>query len=471
LNGDSAGFVRALEVFRRAAAAVPAYADFLCTQGIVPGDVRTPTDFAAVPPVTKANYLHAYPLNELAWGGRIVEAGMWSTSSGSSGRPTYWPRDLTAIEQSYELHDRFFRQCFASHERSTLVVIGFAMGNWIGGTYTLAGVQHLRSRGHRVSVITPGINVATILENIADLGPYYDQVVLVGYPPFVKDVLDQAPPAVTDQDIRILMAGENITEAWRDYVLARIGKSHHPDHTCLIYGTADAGIMGHETPTTVRVRRAARDDPAFNRALFGDTPVQPTFVEYEPDYRYVETDDAGFLLFTVDTAFPLIRYRINDRGSTITADALRELAAEHVQPFEITTSSTNSAFIALGQRSDIAATFYALKIFPESVRAALERPDLAPMISGKFRLVTETDQTHEQTLHLHVELRADATVEADLVARVRELVVASLTSTNSEYSQLHQTLGERAEPVVALHGFGTDGFVHDIKHRWTGGGA
>ena len=86
------------------------------------------------------------------------------------------------------------------------------------------------------------------------------------------------------------MAGENISEAWRDYILKRIGKEGKADHTCLIYGTADAGIMGHETPTTIAARRLARNDPRLNVALFGDDDVQPTFVEYQPDFRFTETD-------------------------------------------------------------------------------------------------------------------------------------------------------------------------------------
>jgi phenylacetate-CoA ligase len=240
--------------------------------------------------VTKANYLHHYPLNMLASRGDMTEAGTWSTSSGSSGKPTYWPRGLLSLEQSIDLYDKIFRQSFQSDERSTLAVIGFAMGNWIGGTYTFTGIQHLRALGHKLSVITPGIDVATILENIADLGPYYEQIVLVGYPPFLKDVLDQAPSPVTSKDLRILMAGENISEAWRDYILKRIGKEGKADHTCLIYGTADAGIMGHETPTTIAARRLARNDPRLNVALFGDDDVQPTFVEYQPNFRFTETD-------------------------------------------------------------------------------------------------------------------------------------------------------------------------------------
>ena len=462
------GFRRALDTFRRAALEVPAYADFLRSNAVAAELVQTPQDFAGVPPVTKANYLHHYPLNMLAWRGDITEAGTWSTSSGYSGKPTYWPRGPLSAEQSIDLYDKIFRQSFQSNERSTLAVIGFAMGNWIGGTYTFTGIQHLRARGHKVSVITPGINVATILENIADLGPYYEQVVLVGYPPFVKDVLDQAPSSVVSKDLRILMAGENITESWRDYILKRIGKEGKAEHTCLIYGTADAGIMGHETPTTIAARRLARDDHHLDVALFGDDEVQPTFVEYQPNLRFTETDPDGYLLFTVDTAFPLIRYRINDCGSVVTAPELMRLLDQFGHKLAVRTSTEEAGFIALGRRTDIAATFYALKIFPESVRAALENSEVAGIVSGKFHLMTQSSEACGQSLALCIELRANARVDEGLVPRLHKLVVDSLLRTNSEYRQLHQTLGQRAEPTISLHGFGTDGFAYSVKHRWTG---
>jgi phenylacetate-CoA ligase len=462
------GFERARDTFRRAALEVPAYADFLRRHNVAAEGIRTPQDFAGVPPVTKANYLHHYPLNMLAKGGDIAEAGIWSTSSGSSGKPTYWPRASLSLEQSIDLYDKIFRQSFRSHERSTLAVIGFAMGNWIGGTYTYTGIQHLRALGHRLSVIAPGIDVATILTNIADLGPYYEQVVLVGYPPFVKDVLDQAPAAVTDMDLKILMAGENISEGWRDYILKRIGKEGRAEHTCLIYGTADAGIMGHETPTTIAARRLARGDHQLDAALFGDDGIQPTFVEYQPDFRFTETDQDGYLLFTIDNAFPLIRYRINDRGRVVTASELARLIGRCGHEFTVRTSTENAGFIALGRRTDIAETFYSLKIFPESIRAALEDAAVSGTVSGKFSLVTHDDEAYGQTLSLHVELRADAAADEGLAPRLKELVVASLLRTNGEYRQLRQALGGRAEPMISLHDFGTGGFAHSIKHRWTG---
>jgi len=506
------GFGRALDTFRRAALEVPAYADFLRRNNVAPELIRTPQDFAGVPSVTKANYLQHYPLNMLAKGGDIASAGTWSTSSGSSGKPSYWPRGSLSLEQSIDLYDKIFRRSFQSHERSTLAVIGFAMGNWIGGTYTYTGIQHLPALGHRLSVIAPGIDIAAMLENIADLGPYYEQVVLVGYPPFVKDLLDQAPSAVLgmdlrilmageniadlgpyyeqvvlvgyppfvkdllDQapsavlgmDLRILMAGENISERWRDYILKRIGHEGGAGHTCLIYGTADAGIMGYETPATIAIRRLARDDHRLDAALFGGHEVQPTFVEYRPDFRFTETDPEGYLLFTVDNTFPLVRYRINDRGRVMTAPELERLLGLSGNDIAVRASAEEAAFIALGQRTDIAATFYSLKIFPESVRTALEETAVSGTVTGKFHLQTHDDETCGQTLSLHVELRADAAPDAGLAPRLTELVVGSLLRSNSEYRQLHQSIGSRAQPIVSLHQFGTGDFAPGIKHRWTG---
>src|SRR5262249_12853927 len=152
----------------------------------------------------------------------------------------------------------------------------------------------------------------------------------------------------------------------------------------------------------------------------------------------------------------------------VTGSELSQLLGQCGHELTVKTSTEDAGFIALGRRADIAATFYALKIFPESVRAALEDSEIAGTVSGKFYLTTHSDEAYEQTLKLYVELRANATAEEDLTPRLQKLVVASLLRTNSEYRELHQPLGQRAEPAISLHRFGTDGFAHGIKHRWTG---
>ncbi|MCP9618673.1 phenylacetate--CoA ligase family protein [Nocardia otitidiscaviarum] len=461
------GFGRALDLFQRTARHVPAYAEFLTEHGIDPSDVRTPEDFAAVPPTTKTDYLQRYRIDRLLWHGDITGAGTWSCSSGSSGHPTYWPRDMVALDEGAELYARILRHCFESPRRSTLLVIGFAMGNWIGGTYTYAAALALRRRGLPVSVIAPGIEPDTILENIERLGPHYEQVVLAGYPPFVKDVLDRAPETVLRHDIRLLLAGEAITERFRDHMLDRIGKTDRPTEICLVYGTADAGIMGHETPTTIAVRRAARTDAALGRELFGGDPIQPTFVEYDAGYRFTEVDPDGYFLFTSDSSIPLVRYRINDQGRILSADALSEALRAHGYRLPVRPSTETCGYLALHRRTDIAAAFYGLQIYPENVRAALEHADLADIVSGKFVLSVRSDEQFTQTLALRVELRTGVTPAPGFRDRLRQRVIAALDRTNGEYRRLHQTLGVAAEPDITMHDFGSAGFGPGIKHQWT----
>ncbi len=469
-TANAPGFGPAIELFRRATRDVPAYMDFLAKRGVVTAEIHTSEDFAAVPVMTKAGYLQHYPLDQRIWHGDVTEAGTWSTSSGSSGRPTYWPRDQVSLQQSIEFYDRILCANFQSDQRSTLVVVGFAMGTWIGGIYTYTGVLPLRRKGYPVSVITPGISTQAIVEAIVTLGPYYDQVVLVGYPPFVKDVLDQALDDVLRQDVKILLAGEAVTEAWRDYVLERLGKQGHPEQTCLIYGTADAGIMGHETPATIAIRRRANEDTQLGAALFGveGTAVQPTFVEYDPRYRYAETDKDGYLLFTIDGTIPLIRYRINDQGRVYSGTKLVDVL-EHQGHTRIAKGVNRAAgYIALYGRSDIATTFHSLNIYPENLQSAFQENDVESVLTGKFIVDTTTDDQHEQTLRLQVEVRRGSAPTVDLPSRIHKLAVTSLMDTNSEYRALHDTLGMKAEPVITFHEYGTGGFAPDIKHRWTG---
>ncbi|WP_019931257.1 phenylacetate--CoA ligase family protein [Nocardia sp. BMG111209] len=469
--GDPPGTGHALATFRRAARDVPAYQEFLAENGIDAQSITTAEHFARIPAVTKTNYLRRYPRAALLWGGDPVAAGTWSASSGSSGTPTYWPREHLSLEDSADCYDRIFRQNFGSHLRETLLVVGFAMGNWIGGTYTLQAVPELRRRGHKLSVVTPGIDLEAFLTSISDLGPDYEQVVLAGYPPFIKDALDRADHRVLKLDLAILLAGERITEEWRDHILDRIGKTEEPHRICLIYGTADAGVMGHETPATIAIRRLAHRDPAFAAALFGSDPLLPTFVEYDPQRRYTEVDADGRFLFTVDSAMPLIRYRISDEGAILTPGRVADIAHRCGHRLPIRTSTRNAAFLALRGRSDVAASYYAVKIYPDSIVTAMQDPGVLTTVTGKFALATRTDGNFAQTLDLQVELCENVEATVTFSDLLRERVVAELDRTNSEYRRLHAELGSAAEPIVTLVPFGGKRFRYHTKFKYVGGDA
>ena len=85
----------------------------------------------------------------------------------------------------------------------------FPLGTWVGGLYTLSCVRQLAARGYPITAVAPGNNKAEILRVIPELGRHVDQVVLLGYPPFVKDVIDSGLVAGVDwprHSIKLVLA-------------------------------------------------------------------------------------------------------------------------------------------------------------------------------------------------------------------------------------------------------------------------
>lgn len=465
-------FKLALATFHEAAKRVPAYKDFLKKNHIDPSKIRTPEDFATVPPVTKENYLKQYPLKDLLWDGKTDDVRIISMSSGSSGQPFYWPRGNQAGADSAFFHELMFNQHFNTKEKETLVIIAFAMGTWIAGTYTLAAINDLANKGHRLVAVTPGIDKAAIIRILGELAPQFDQTIIMGYPPFVKDVLDGATEErirLGPLNIKVVLAGESISERWRDYVMKKIKARDQYTFSSLIYGTADAGLLGNETPLAIYARGLAAKDPLLGEKIFpGAGRTLPTLVNYHPELRYFEEIEDNYLVFTVNNSLPLIRYQILDQGRLITHKELIEYLTDggYKVPKALL-PDRQLPLIALYTRSDIATTFYALDIYPENIKHGLEATQLQRFLTGKFVLRTEfDDQTQEQSLHLYAELKKSAKSDKALETKVLRSIIRSLKSQNSEYNRLSQELKHKADPIVHLLPYGSSEFEIKIKHRW-----
>src|SRR5215813_12036091 len=201
----------ALELFHDAACSVPAYGAFLRVAGVDPGTIRSVADFDRLPLLTKETYQRRYPLPDLCRDGRLDGCDMVAVSSGSSGAPTVWPRSVLDERVVAVRFEQVFRDGFLADERRSLAVICFALGSWVGGMYTAACCRHLAAKGYPITVATPGNDLDEILRVVGELGPHFDQVVLLGYPPFVKNVIDAGAARGVDWaslSIRLVLAGE-----------------------------------------------------------------------------------------------------------------------------------------------------------------------------------------------------------------------------------------------------------------------
>jgi phenylacetate-CoA ligase len=455
---------RALAVVRAAASTVPAYAAFLREHGIVdPGSVR---ELGDLPLTTKASYVDRYPLAERCRGGRLDGCDMLALSSGSTGEPTVWPRFLTDELAVATRFEQVFHDSFEAHRRTTLAVVCFPLGTWVGGMYTAACLRHLATKGYPLTVVTPGNNLEEILRVVDRLGGEAEQVVLLGYPPFVKGVIDTGRSRGLDWTrfgIRLVLAGEVFSEEWRTLVGERAGSTRPAHDSASLYGTADAGVLAVETPLSIAIRRFLAREPGAAAELFGDVRL-PTLAQYDPASRYFEEQD-GTLLFTGDSGTPLVRYHIADEGGIVGHEQL--LAFVRGRGFE-PPAGRPLPFVYVFGRSHFTVSYYGANVYPENVTVALEQAPISDWTTGKFVLQALEDESRDRFLSLVVELAPGAEAGEERAAEVAGAVVAQLLRLNSEFAGY--VPAERRRPRVSFAPAGDpEWFPVGVKHRYTRG--
>jgi phenylacetate-CoA ligase len=467
---------RALALFASVAATVPAYRAFLAEHGVDPATVRTVEDFMTLPLLTKDNYLRRHPLAKLCRDGELVGCDMIAVSSGSTGEPTFWPRSVVDEFAVATRFEQVFHDSFDAGHRTTLAVVCFALGSWVGGMYTASCCRHLATKGYPITVVTPGSVVEEILRVVTALGPQFEQVVLLGYPPFLKGVIDAGRVRGVpwpDYHVKLVMAGEVFSEEWRTLMGERLGGGNPCFDSASLYGTADAGVLATETPLSICIRRYLAEHPAAARELFGQARL-PTLAQYDPRSRLFEMHGET-LLFTGDNGIPLIRYHIADSGALMSFGAMLAFLADH--GFDPITALRHDGaagglvirelpFVHVFGRSQFTVSYYGANIYPENIAVGLERQPVASWVTGKFVIEAREDAARDRYLAIAVELAPGVTATEKIRDEITQSIAAQLCRLNSEF--VHYTPREHQLPRVTLHHSGDpEYFPPGVKHRYS----
>jgi phenylacetate-CoA ligase len=460
-----------LALFHQTAATVPAYGSFLHTQGIDPAAVQTITDFQHLPLTTKDNYLQHYPLAQLYRQGQLESCDMIAVSSGSTGQPSFWARSLVDELQIATRFEQIFHDSFQSDQRRTLAIVCFALGTWVGGMYTANCCRHLASKGYPLTLITPGNNKVEILRVVQALAPQFEQVVLLGYPPFLKDVIDSGITQGLDWQayrVKLVMAGEVFSEAWRSLVGSRLGSTNYCYDSASLYGTADAGVLGNETPLSICIRRWLADHPDAARSLFGESRL-PTLVQYDPLSRFFEAQD-GTLLFSGDHGIPLIRYHIADNGGLIAypqmLQFLQEWDFDPIQKLQDNRGVYPLPFVYVFGRSHFTVSYFGANVYPENVTIGLEQAPICEWVTGKFVMQVTEDADQNKHLTIAVELAPNVAGSEEQRRAIATAIHQQLQRLNSEFANYVPEAYQM--PHITLYPMGEPNyFPIGVKHRYT----
>jgi phenylacetate-CoA ligase len=470
----SDGLPEAVALLRRTADGVPAYGAMLKAAGLTVADIHDAGDFARLPLLNKDNYVRRFPLEALVEGGDLAACDFFAVSSGSTGEPTLWPRGLHHEFPIAVRFEQVLRDNFRAHRRRTLAVVCFALGSWVGGMYTSSCLRWVAAKGYPLLVVTPGNKMDEILRVVKRLAPDFEQTVLFGYPPFLKEVVDAGRLEKIDWskfNVRLVTAGEVFSEAWRDLVLERVGQDEGLNSIASLYGTADAGVLGNETPLSVAIRRFLSEKPEAAKALFGEERL-PTLCQYDPTSRYFEVVEGGTLAFSGDNGAPLIRYHIADQGGLYSFEAMRARLVDYQFDAEMAIAQAGFGrarrlpFVYVFGRANFTLSFFGANIFPETISLALEKPALSRWVTGKFVMEVKEGLADRPRFTVALELADKEATDPTRIDLAEREILDTLLTRNSEYANYVSKDDQR--PVVTLWSKGhPDYFPVGVKHRYS----
>ena len=476
---EKKGLTSAIRLANYAKWKVPAYEKFLRKNGFKSDYVSGSKAFKDLPYVDKNNYLRKSKYVDLFPKGLVNGATTLSSTSGSTGEPFYFPRGEGEDSQYEYIAEVFLRNQFEIENKRTLGLIGFGLGIWIGGIYTYKNFNKISSKGYPLTLAPVGTNKEIYLKTLSKMADLFEQIILMGYPPFVKDVLDEANEYGVDlskYEVKIFTATESFSERFRDYLAKKAFIKNKYKDILNVYGSVELGTMSHETPLANLIRSLAVKNKKVYKAIFGDVELLPTLAQFYPHIVYFEEVEGELYGTGFATSFPLVRYRFHDRGGVVGFDEMiRRLSDVGVDIFELAKKEGLSStimklpFVFVHERSDFVVVVRGANIYPQNVKAGLQTVQLEDKVTGRFTMKKEEDKNHDERLLVHVELKGGVKQTESLSDEIREEIVNSLLKQNSEYNYLYGFEGrEKLLPIVELHELGDkEYFSRDtIKHKW-----
>ncbi len=450
---------KTLSLFRLATTQVPAYQNFLKSHKIKIESIKKASDLASLPTTDKKNYLRKYSLCEVTTNGHLGKPLIFTSTSGSTGDPFYFHRSFELDWQASIIHELFYLQGNYKKDEPVLVVVCFGMGIWIGGLITYQAFHLVQERGYNISLVTPGINKEEIFKSLKNLRASYKNIILVGYPPFIKDILNEGPANGIDWHkfrVRLLFAAETFTESFREHVATLIHSKNPLLDTMNIYGTADLGAMAFETPLAILIRRLCANHKTLSELIFNNIKKTPTLCQYIPSFTAFDTDGEN-LLASGYNSIPLVRYSLGDHGGIYSFDEVvskfsqtgldlkREAKMAGIEDFWY-----ELPFVYVYERDDFSIKLYGATIYPEHIREALQSVRLTPYLTGKFTLITKYDRKNNQYMEVNCELKNGHKSSKALNKKVKQLVIKKLLEKNAEYSNNFKSIPKKVEPHIVL---------------------
>jgi len=472
------GEQKVLELFNFVYKATPAYQRFLKSRHIDGRKIKTLEDFKTLPVASKENYLRKANFIDLIPFRDISKAKTISSTSGSTGEPFYFPRGDGEDSQYEYLAEVFLKNQFEIDKKTTLGIIGFGLGIWIGGIFTYRNFNKISCKGYPFTLAPIGNTAEIYLDVVKKFGALFDQIILMGYAPFVKDIIDEAKDYGIDwkdYNLRILTAAEGYSEKYKDYVVKKASLKNPLFDFVNIYGTVELGTMANESPISNLIRKIAVQNKEVFETIFPKANRLPTLVQYHPQIIYFEEVEGEVIATGYGSSIPLIRYRFPDIGGVIPYDdMIAKLKGvgidilEEAKKHKIDRRVLRLPFVYIYDRADHAVILRGANIYPEEIKTALHHKSLEDFVTGKFTMIKKEDRKMDEYLEVNIELKKRIKKSKKKEKLIKKILTKELVESNSEFAYLHSLDPVRLTPEIFLWPYQHEKYFKlRGKQKWT----
>ena len=448
---------RAYSEFIKAKKRVPAYKSFLKAHnfskpsfsGLVP-------NIHEIPEIDKENYIKKFSIDARCVAGKIPTKNIIiDESSGSSGTATNWVRGLKERKRNAKMIEFGMRTLVG--KEPLFIINAFALGPWATGvnvTMSCVSFSKLKSLGPEKEKIE---------NTLKQFGKNHNYVIM-GYPPFLKYLVDTSEIEWDKFNIAFIFGGESMSEGMRDYLFQKGIKKVYSS-----LGASDLELnISAENDFTISLRKLLRSNQSLQSKILKHTGALPMIFQYNPTDFLIESSNIGELIVTIgrpDYIAPKIRYNIHDRGHTLSLkDLYSILKSLNISLDILAKPQTDLPLLLHYGRADMTVSFFGANISPTDVNEVIYSiPELSEIVNS-YNLSINEDKEGTKKLIISLEVQKGETTELVDLEKIKTTFFENLSKINQDFREVIKMLPNTSLTVLCFENFGSGSFKeNDIR--------
>lgn len=436
---------------------VPGYRKFLDSKNFTkPTFTGFTPNIHEIPETDKENYVKLFSMDERCITGKIPTKGVViDESSGSSGTATNWARGKKERVFNSKIIQFGTKKLFGNEP--LFIINAFALGPWATGvniTMSCVGISKLKSIGP---------DKIKIINTLKQFGKNHKYVIM-GYPPFLKSLVDNSELNWKEYNVSFVFGGESMSEGMREYLFQNGIKKTYSS-----FGASDLELnIAAENDFTISLRKLLQTNLQLRDKIIKHTGALPMIFQYNPADFFIETSENDELIITVcrpNYIAPKIRYNIHDKGHIISTKELFDIINELQIPTDILVQPKTDLPILLHYgRTDMTVSFFGANISPNDIQETIfSFPKLATTINS-FCLATNEDSEGNKQLKIALEFNENSKLELLSQTDFQIDFFEQLAKINQDFREAKRMLTDSNQILISFFEFGTGVFKNnDIR--------